>query len=182
MKKNRTIDWNIAESAGENARRSLPRMAQEFFALGRTAVGPASTAVQLHGFRLSAKRFRYTLELFEPMYGPMFSARLEKVRKIQSLLGDRQDCVVLAERLTKRVGEAGSLRPVLAKLHAEGHALEDKFRRFWRETFDAPGEEALWTRYLGRRPAEPRAHEGASPKAAAAHRASSGAENIPQRA
>ncbi len=166
MKKNRTIAWNKAESAGENARRALPRMAREFFTLGRAAAGLGSTPAQLHAFRLSAKRFRYTLEIFEPMYGPMLSERLEQVRKIQSMLGDRQDCVVLIERLKQRTAEAGRLRGVLAKLAADGRSLEEKFRRFWHETFDAAGAETLWLRYLGRRPSEPGAPVGAIRKSA----------------
>lgn len=166
MKKSRTASWNTAQSAGENARRILPRMAREFFALGRTAAGPASTPVQLHAFRLAAKRFRYTLELFEPMYGPMLAERLEEVRKIQSLLGDRQDCVVLAERLRKRAAQAGPERDVLAKLNSDGHALEDKFRRYWRETFDPAGAETLWIRYMERRPVEPGVPVGAIRKSA----------------
>ena len=161
MKKNRTISWNAALSTGENARLALPPMAREFFVLGRTAAKVGSTPAQLHAFRLSAKRFRYTLELFEPMYGPMLAQRLEQVRKIQSLLGSRQDCVVLGERLRKRAGAPQSLRSVLIRLATDGHSLEEKFRNFWHESFDALDAEAMWMRYLGRRPAEPRAPRGA---------------------
>jgi len=171
VKKSRIIAWNKAESSGENARRALPRLAREFFALGRTAAGPASTPAQLHAFRLAAKRFRYTLELFEPMYGPMLAERLEQVRKIQGLLGDRQDCVVLGDRLRKRAGETEAVRDVLARLTADGRALEEKFRRYWRETFDAEGAETLWVRYLERRPAQPGAPREAVPKSAAPKRA-----------
>jgi hypothetical protein len=161
MKKNRALTWNVMANSGENARRILPRMAREFFAVGRVAAKPNSTPAQLHAFRLSAKRFRYTLELFEPMYGPMLAERLEQVRKIQGVLGERQDCVVLKERLRKRAGDAGLMRDVLAKLDAEGHALENKFRRYWRESFDSAGAETLWIRHLERRPVEPGAPRGA---------------------
>jgi hypothetical protein len=153
MKKTITA-WDLSVSAGENAQRILPPLAREFFATGRIANGPGSTPLQLHAFRLSAKRFRYTLELFEPMYGPMLAKRLDQVRKIQSLLGDRQDCVVLAERLKQRAAESERIGKVLAKVNADGRAFEEKFRRYWRETFDAEGAEALWIRYLERRPTE----------------------------
>ena len=49
MKKNRTIAWNAALSAGENARLALPRMAREFFVLGRTAAKVGSTLVPRSG-------------------------------------------------------------------------------------------------------------------------------------
>jgi hypothetical protein len=168
VKKNRVLAWNASANSGENARRILPRMAREFFALGRTAAKPEAAPAQLHAFRLSAKRFRYTLELFEPMYGPMMAERLEQVRKIQSVLGERQDCVVLDERLRKRTGNTGPLRDVLAKLNAEGRALEEKFRRYWHEAFDPAGAEALWVRYLERRPVESGVPRGAIRKNAGA--------------
>jgi len=161
VKKNRVLAWNASASSGENARRILPRMAREFFALGRVAAKPEAAPAQLHAFRLSAKRFRYTLELFEPMYGPMMAERLEQVRKIQSVLGERQDCVVLDERLRQRAGNTGPVRDVLVKLNAEGRSLEEKFRRYWHETFDPAGAEAPWVRYLERRPVEPGAPLGA---------------------
>ncbi len=161
MKKLRSFAWNASDSAGENARRILPRLAKDFFALGRVANRPEATPAQLHGFRLVAKRFRYTLELFEPMYGPMLATRLEQVRKIQGLLGERQDCVVLSERLSRQAGDDAPTRAVLAKLVAEGHALEEKFRRYWRETFDSDGAEALWIRYMERHPVEAGAPRGA---------------------
>jgi hypothetical protein len=162
MKKKRTPAWNVSVSVGENAHRELPRLASEFFSLGREASGPDSTPVQLHAFRLAAKRLRYTLELFLPMYGPALERRLEQVRKIQGMLGDRQDRAVLSARLRKRDAGSGAYRALLDKLEAEGRALEGKFRRYWRETFDAPGAETRWLRYLGRRPAATAAASPAS--------------------
>ena len=155
MKKNPAFRWNVAGNSGENARRILARMPRKFFSIGRVAAKLDSTPPQLHAFRLAAKRFRYTLELFEPMYGPMLAVRLEQVRKIQSVLGERQDCVVLNDRLLKLADDAGPVRDALAKLNAEGGALEQKFRRYWRETFDPAGAETLWIRYFERRPALP---------------------------
>lgn len=156
MKKSRSVDWNPAISAGENARRALPRLAREFFAQGRAATEPTASPAQLHAFRLASKRFRYSLELFLPLYGPRLAERVDQVRKIQSLLGDRQDCVVLGERLKKKDGLTASLHATLEKLSADGRAIEEKFRRHWQASFDAPGEEAAWIRYLSRRPPDPR--------------------------
>ena len=156
MKKSRSVDWNTAISAGENARRALPRLTREFFAQGRAATTPAASPAELHAFRLAAKHFRYTLELFLPMYGPRLAERVDQVRKIQSLLGDRQDCVVLGERLKKKDGLPSSLHATIEKLSADGRALEERFRRHWHAAFEAPGEEAAWIRYLSRRPPDPR--------------------------
>ena len=160
MKKSRTVDWNVAISAGENARHALPRLAQEYFALGRVAAAPGASPAELHAFRLASKRFRYTLELFLPLYGPRLAERVGQVRKIQSLLGDRQDCVVLGERLKKEDGPPAELRVILQKLNADGRVLEEKFRRHWHAAFDAAGEEAAWVRYLSRRAPAPRSPLG----------------------
>lgn len=147
MKKTHAIEWDRGLSAGENARAALPEAAREFYALGREAASGLATPAELHAFRLAAKRFRYTLEVFLPLYGPGLEARLEQVRKIQSLLGDRQDCAVLAERLRGTGHDE-----VLHRLTDHGRALEEKFLKFWREKFDAPGAEAATIRYLRRRP------------------------------
>jgi CHAD domain-containing protein len=147
VKKTHAIQWDAALSAGENARLALPAAAREFFALGREAASGLATPEQLHAFRLAAKRFRYTLEIFRPLYGPGLEERLEQVRRIQSLLGDRQDCAVLAGRLRGQGHD-----DVLHRLADHGRALENKFLRFWREKFDPPGAETAFTAYLLRRP------------------------------
>lgn len=156
MKKSRSIEWEIVLSTGENARLHLPALAREFFATGRELLSGPAAPVDLHAFRLAAKRFRYTLELFRPLYGPGLEQRLEAVRKIQSLLGRRQDCEVLAARLRVPAQGAEALRAALEKTERQGLKYEQEFRAFWLDEFDAPGRETAWVRYLMRRPAAPR--------------------------
>lgn len=156
MKKSRRLPWDAALSTGENARRHLPALAHEFFGAGRELLaGPAAPA-DLHAFRLAAKRFRYTLELFRPLYGRGLDAKLEAVRRIQSLLGKRQDCEVLAGRLRLPAQSSEELRAALEKCERQGLKLEQEFRAYWLDIFDAPGQELSWARYLARRPAAPR--------------------------
>src|SRR5258708_346614 len=64
----------------QTAMRKLPRMAKEFFDRGKKAAGASGSADKLHDFRIATKKFRYTLELFAPIYGPRLSARLERIR------------------------------------------------------------------------------------------------------
>src|ERR1700681_3137835 len=66
-------NWNLDENSEENLRRILPALAEEFFDAGARAAVPGATLPDLHRFRLSSKRFRYTLELFEGFYGPEIS-------------------------------------------------------------------------------------------------------------
>src|SRR6266566_5394374 len=46
----------------ETAMRKLPRMAKEFFDRGRKSAGASGSAEKLHEFRITTKKFRYTLE------------------------------------------------------------------------------------------------------------------------
>lgn len=138
------------EDAALAARAILPPLASAFFKDGRKAVAKA-TPERLHAFRLDAKRFRYTLEVFRPFYGPVYAARLARVRDIQTLLGDRQDCAV-ASALLEPCADPEAQR-ALEAVHARAARLQRTFLRHWRADFDAPGQELLWTRYLSRRPA-----------------------------
>lgn len=157
MKKRRGLPWDPALTTGANARLHLPAITREFFAAGRELLaGPAAPA-DLHMFRLAAKRFRYTLELFRPLYGRGLEQKLEAVRRIQSLLGKRQDCEVLAGRLRLPAQTSENLRAALEKCERQGLKLEQEFRSYWLDVFDAPGHELSWARYFARPPAAPRA-------------------------
>lgn len=143
------------EDAALQARGALPPLASDFFEAGRKAAPEGGSSRRLHQFRLSAKRFRYTLELDRPFYGPVFLQRLEQVREIQSLLGKRQDCAVAVERLKPLADVDSAVGPVLAAVEARALKLESEFREYWRSTFDAEGQSLLWLRYLARRPPTP---------------------------
>ncbi|MGC4055346.1 MAG: CHAD domain-containing protein [Paludibaculum sp.] len=152
-----TVISGPEDDAALQAREVLPPLAADFFEAGRKVALQAGSAKKLHAFRLSAKRFRYTLELFRQFYGPTFLERLERVRQIQSLLGKRQDCAVATERLKPlSAGDSLVLTP-LAEVEARAQKLESEFREYWRTTFDAEGQCVLWMRYLARRPPTPHA-------------------------
>lgn len=154
MKKRTSMAWDALLGTGENVRLGLPMAVAEFFTLGRRAVASESPA-QLHAFRLAAKRFRYTLEIFQSLYGPGLEPRIEAVRKIQTLLGDRQDYTVLSARLRNTLAPSEALLDALRSCEEKGRDLEKRFEEFWRDEFDTPGAEMRWVRYLMRRPASP---------------------------
>ena len=54
---------------------------------------------ELHQMRIAAKRLRYTMELFAPYRGPLFSSAIDQVRKIQEHLGKIHDADVLGPAL-----------------------------------------------------------------------------------
>ncbi len=143
------------EDAPLAPRALLPPLAAGFFKAGRKTTAKA-TPERLHAFRLAAKRFRYTLEVFRPFYGPVYGTRLEHVREIQSILGNRQDCAVTAALLQPFAPLDAEASLALEAVHARAARLERDFLRFWHTQFDAPGQELLWSRYLSRRPPAPR--------------------------
>lgn len=139
------------EDASQAARGLLPPLAEEFFKAGRKAAARAGAAAQLHAFRLAAKRFRYTLEIFRCFYGPVFERRLGQVRGIQGLLGERQDCAVTAALLEPAASFDPEAADCLRAVHRRAVKLESEFAHHWPSSVDAPGQELLWVRYLRRR-------------------------------
>ena len=145
------IAWNPRASAAENARRFLPRLLREYFALGRELVAAHTAPAQLHALRLATKRLRYTLELFKPVYGPGLLDRIAALRALQQILGEINDTAAGHRVLTQIFPEPLPERErVIQFLTERGNVKATEFRRHWAETFDAPGRERWWTDYLSR--------------------------------
>lgn len=146
------IEWDEAASATANSRARLPAMAQSYFDQGRKLLDPSTAPSAMHRFRLQTKAFRYTLELFRPCYGPALDRYLGGLREIQDCLGALNDCAatrdLIAEKLPEHDPERQKIDAVLVEL---GRRESAKFRRYWRTTFDTPGQEQRWLRYLSRR-------------------------------
>ncbi len=141
----------VPRAAAEEARAALPAVCGEFFSAGRKTMAKALTPEKLHALRLAAKRFRYTLELWEPFYGPAYGVKLESVRQIQSILGKRQDCAVMELRLAPLRAIDMELDEAYQKVEARAAKLEREFHDYWHAKFDAAGEQERWMRYLARR-------------------------------
>lgn len=63
----------------------------------------------LHRARKAAKRARYAAELYRPLDKPKRAKRtIKHYKRIQSVLGDHQDCVVASEELRRMGAAAGS--------------------------------------------------------------------------
>lgn len=142
MPKVKAITWSATASASENAVVQLPGLAEKYFRDGRALFRKPPSPRALHQFRLQTKRFRYTLELFRPCYGPGLDQRLEKLREIQNHLGEINDCAATIEML----GRAHQRFAVFLKrrMAAKIGALHSD----WQQSFDVAGQEAWWTNYL----------------------------------
>jgi CHAD domain-containing protein len=136
--------WKDLLDLRDNLRRRMPKLAEAYFKEGRVALTPGTSWEQMHEFRLSTKRFRYTLETFRDLYGPGIEKRIESLRKVQTFLGDINDCIVTSAILQNIEGME-TIREHLAKKADQKTA---KLREYWAETFDVPGAEQLWTQYL----------------------------------
>jgi CHAD domain-containing protein len=138
--------WNDDKPLSENLRKVLPKLTGEFFKHGRNAVKRETSWQDLHAFRLAAKRYRYSLELFLPLYGPGLKLKVEEVRSLQRLLGEINDCVT-ARDLLKDIDGTAHTRASLQK-RMQSKAAE--FRRYWKQHFEPEQTEAAWNAYLAR--------------------------------
>lgn len=135
--------WKGSRTVRDNLQKRLPQLAADYFAAGRLALAPGTTWDEMHEFRLTTKRFRYTLESFREAYGPGLNARIEKLRGVQTFLGDVNDLVVTAAMVAEQ-------SDVVAALGEKAEAKTAKLREWWANVFDAAGEERRWTLYLSR--------------------------------
>ena len=138
--------WKADEPLRPNLQRRLPQMAADWFAHGREGLADTATYEQMHAFRLASKRFRYTLEIVEPAYGPGLPRIIETLKCIQTMLGDMNDLVVTREMLSGIDGTEA----IRERLDRKSVALAARLRRLWRTQFEKAGLELRWSRYLGR--------------------------------
>ena len=142
MPKPTGIVWSVSDSAGLNASRRLPDLARDYFQAGRDLVRAQASSAVFHKFRLKTKRFRYTLELFQPCYGPGLEQRLQALRHIQDLLGEINDCATTKKLLGRMTINISTYLD--RRIEWKKRAL----RSYWRRVFDADGQETWWTDYL----------------------------------
>ncbi len=119
-------------------------MANDFFTQGNRAAEAKASARKLHEFRLTGKKFRYTLELLEPVYGSGLRARLEPIRAVQTLLGDVNDCRAARDLIAAWEGSDA----FDARLRKRQRRKTRDFAAKWQETLAGAKEAQQWTRYL----------------------------------
>lgn len=83
-------DVDPDKSLEYNARRILGVRMAEYFSY--TRVVPLEHAIEpLHNLRISAKRLRYTLELFAVVFGDLGKVQISRIKAIQGELGELHD-------------------------------------------------------------------------------------------
>jgi CHAD domain-containing protein len=111
-----------------------------------------------HAIRIAAKKLRYTLEVYAPLYRLGLKKPLLRIKKIQEILGDLHDCdvwidsvmgLLLKEYLTSRetripknvrVSKVTSFKHFLAEREKERKIIYRRFVRYW----DSLSRSRLW--------------------------------------
>ena len=123
-------DAKLRGDAAENARRLLPAMMDQLFRAGRNAARLDSSRRRMHRFRLETKRVRYTLELFEPVYGRKTNQILAALKGLQEKLGAINDCATTLEMIRRDRDAAAAVRRLSGR-------REEEFREHWKKHFGA---------------------------------------------
>ena len=134
--------WDLEQDAAQNARRVLPALAVALFTAGDSAAAAGATPQTIHQFRLQTKRFRYTVELFQPLYGDDIERGLKALRGLQDKLGLINDCVSTLELVKGHRRAVIAIRKLLAQREIE-------FRLHWNRHFGRPAR-TRWITWLGR--------------------------------
>ena len=137
------------ESCAENARRVLPGLAAEYFALGSRLCGGEPCPSELHDFRLAGKRLRYSLELFRDHYDRVVGELLADLRTVQRQLGTITDCMATVALIEyEGLSNGKDSRQLIGFLEARQRAHVTEFLGYWKSQFDAPGRAEAWESYL----------------------------------
>lgn len=126
------------------ARAVIHEMTRDFFHAGNDADKETASPRALHKFRIVAKQFRYTLELFLPICDRRATIRLDQIKAIQANLGDVNDCETVRLMLADWGGN-GRLERLLKKREQEN---TDEFRRQWTDAFADTENLHEWLRDL----------------------------------
>lgn len=120
-----------------NARHVLSARLDELYSWSEAVRNPANYAA-LHGMRISAKRLRYSMELYAPFFGATYRSLITTVGQVQKLLGEIHDDSVMAAFVTNYLNGAGkavthdhALRNLIAARKANWEKLHRVFLNFW---------------------------------------------------
>jgi CHAD domain-containing protein len=119
------------EAAKELAQRTLGRGAKDFLKQGNEASSPVASPKDLHRFRIASKKFRYALELFQPLYESSLHPVVESIKGASTLLGDINDCVTVAGMVADYKGS----NPLADRLKKRQDKKTEEFRKYWKSEF-----------------------------------------------
>jgi len=77
----------------------------EQFLSHREYVDQPDKTDELHAMRIDAKRLRYMMEIYAPLYEDELKEPISTAKEIQTILGDLNDCVVWVDFLSNFIDE-----------------------------------------------------------------------------
>jgi hypothetical protein len=136
----------LSDEVVQFARITLPREAKLYFTAGARAARKNKSLGRLHQFRLHGKSLRYSLELFEPLYGSKIHKLQQMLKRSQNVLGDMAD----ARAGLKLLKQLNAPSDVLGPIREIAEKKREEFLARWSE--DVPDEKpaAQWVEYLRR--------------------------------
>ncbi len=137
-----------------SATRAIGPMLEEFASRGKRALGPKASIDKIHRLRIEAKKVRYTLELFAPVYGASFDGWMERLKSLQNVLGAVSDCDTVREMIERQGGD----RRIESALRRKVSRKLGEFRQLWADSFaHAPIDIGAGVARKPEAPSEPRA-------------------------
>ncbi len=128
--------------------RMMPRIAGKQYNRGQCAAADDKTTHhELHQFRIATKKFRYTLDLFAPVFGDSVDDLVRELKDIQTLLGDINDYVTVRSMVRSMVRQSArrvsprsdpdqkSAREISAAIREVQRAKTREFRAHWSTAF-----------------------------------------------
>jgi CHAD domain-containing protein len=131
---------------------TLPHLGDAYFRSGARAVAKKRSLLRLHEFRLHGKSLRYSLELFQPLYGPRLRVLQRLLKRMQQVLGEMADARAGLKLMDKLGAEEVDGAPLLDLAESK----RDEFASRWLADVPDSHVAARWVDYLRRfaRPAE----------------------------
>lgn len=136
----------------------LVRLAEKFFRAGDRAAKAHSSGESLHRFRIQAKKFRYSVEIFRHVYGAVAEEWIGQIKRLQTLLGDMNDYRVAREM----IADMGARAALADSFQRKQEKKAEAFRKLWRDEYS--GSAKRWARSMERTPRKPVGRAGAPGK------------------
>ncbi len=83
-----------------------------------------------HALRIAAKKLRYTMEIYAPLYRLGLQKPIRQVKRLQEILGDMHDCDVWIDHLTLEITRQRTRRDSASGLSVSGAAAIPALKRF----------------------------------------------------
>jgi CHAD domain-containing protein len=135
------------------ATRLLPEIAARHYKRGGRVADGDTSARKLHQFRIVTKKFRYTLDLFAPLYGESVAALAGELKHIQTVLGNLNDYATIRRMVRRMTATTGDGTPVDVEVGEEivkkRREKAAEFRDYWAKTF-TEAKATQWIRDLQR--------------------------------